>query len=682
MTMMKYDEKFQIFVALAIGLLIGEVLVSERRRASRGSLGVQTSRSRHGFAQSDMPTSKHPRRVRLVEFRAGLALAVLASGAKAGSARETLRQGNGSTATSKYAEAINKYNDALVEQPQAVEPKFNKANSYYRLDDLGEAMDLYQEVAAKSKDMKLVARAKYNLGNCFFQRGTKQRDSDLQKAVDDMKTSITHWRQVLDLDPKNEKAARNIEVARLTIKDILDQIKKQQEQQKQDQQNQQDQQQHQQQNQGQQDQNQPQVAAGSEPAAGPEPGEEGSPAAIPIRRKDQEQQPAATAAEQDQQQEAKSPRTPRPRRSSTRNSGRRRNARFAKGPISSRSRKTGSMNEGNSQKAKGKSRSERGTGGVCFPFCFFLLCSVGLGWPAAASSGTACVYAKVDTETAIYPGDEFPYSVVVEGGAKPSKIDISPLAAFNPRPAGERHVDPAVQRPHDGQLLRRTTRSRRGKAGTMHLPGVTVVVDGQTYTTNAGRCDGLASRERPTGCRWNSRSRRSSATSGQPLVMTVKWIVTARVQKAARSTCRSSSRTISTSRTSPSPPSAAAREQIAIHGVPITVTEEAASSSRAWRPRSFAFSKVLIPKRAGHLRLDPITVSANMAVGRVRTNDFFNPYRLKFERVSVQSERRRAGGAAAAGDGQAGRSSTAWSGSTRSPPRPLRRRSAWAIRSP
>jgi Ca-activated chloride channel family protein len=32
MTMMKYDEKFQIFVALAIGLLIAEVLVNERRR--------------------------------------------------------------------------------------------------------------------------------------------------------------------------------------------------------------------------------------------------------------------------------------------------------------------------------------------------------------------------------------------------------------------------------------------------------------------------------------------------------------------------------------------------------------------------------------------------------------------------------------------------------------------------
>jgi len=153
--------------------------------------------------------------------------------ARADSAREALRRGNRLFGDSKYTDAINKYNEALVEQPQALEPKFNKADGYYRMDDLGPAMDLYQEVAAGSKDMALVAKAKYNLGNCLFQRGSKQRDSDLQKAVDDMKTSITYWRQVLDINPKNEKAARNIEVARLTIKDIMDQLKKQQEQQKQ-----------------------------------------------------------------------------------------------------------------------------------------------------------------------------------------------------------------------------------------------------------------------------------------------------------------------------------------------------------------------------------------------------------------------------------------------------------------
>lgn len=181
-----------------------------------------------------------------------LVLGVISSAQAANPVAQAVREGNRLYADGQYTEAINKYNEALVDQPTALEPKFNKANGYYRLDDLGEAIDLYREVAAASKDMTLVAKAKYNLGNCLFQRGTKQRDSDLQKALEDMETSITYWRGVLDIEPDNEKAARNIEVARLTIKDILDQIKKQQ--QEQQQQGQQDQQDQQQQQQGQQDQ--------------------------------------------------------------------------------------------------------------------------------------------------------------------------------------------------------------------------------------------------------------------------------------------------------------------------------------------------------------------------------------------------------------------------------------------
>jgi Ca-activated chloride channel family protein len=219
--------------------------------------------------------------------------------AGAGSAREALQQGDRLYGDKQFAEAVNKYNEALVEQPQAMEPKFNKANSYYRLDDLSEAIDLYQQVAAESKDMSLVAKAKYNLGNCYFQRGAKQRDSDLQKALEDMQTSIAQWRQVLDLDPQNKKAARNIEVARLTIKDILDQIKKQQEEQKkqQNQKGQPDQQKQQQQNQGQQ-QNQ------SKPQQDPnQPKDPNQPQKAEPDQTKQEQKPEQ--GQQDKQQEAK-----------------------------------------------------------------------------------------------------------------------------------------------------------------------------------------------------------------------------------------------------------------------------------------------------------------------------------------------------------------------------------------
>lgn len=174
------------------------------------------------------------------------------------SARVATLQGNKLYMQGNFNEALNKYDRALVETPEALRPKFNKANSYYKLDDLSKAMDLYREVAAESKDMGLVAKAKYNLGNSYFQQGIKQRDSNLQKAVDDLKTAIDSWRGTLDIEPENKKAAKNIEVARLIIKDIMDQLNKQQQDPNQPQDPNQQQQQDQQQQGSQQDPNQPQ----------------------------------------------------------------------------------------------------------------------------------------------------------------------------------------------------------------------------------------------------------------------------------------------------------------------------------------------------------------------------------------------------------------------------------------
>ena len=219
----------------------------------------------------------------------------------AGSAQVSTGQGNRLYEQEKFDEAIKKYDQALIDSPQALEPKFNKANSYYRLDDLGQAMNLYRQVAADSKNMKLVTRAKYNLGNCSFQQGSKQRDSNLQKAIGEMETAIGHWRGVLDIDAENQKTAKNIEVARLTIKDILDQIKNQQDpNQPQDPnqgQQQQNQQQDQQQNQQQgQDPNKPE-----DPNQQQQQGSEDDP--------NQSQQQEQQAKEKDEEQKQKSDET-------------------------------------------------------------------------------------------------------------------------------------------------------------------------------------------------------------------------------------------------------------------------------------------------------------------------------------------------------------------------------------
>ena len=231
-------------------------------------------------------------------FRIFLIL-VISQAALADSAGVSTSQGNKFYKQGNFNEAINSYNQALTEAPDALEPKFNQANSYYRLDDLGKAMDLYRQVAAESKDMKLVAKAKYNLGNSYFQQGSKQKDSNLQKAIDEMKTAIGSWRGALDIEPENKKAAKNIEVARLTIKDLLDQLNKQQQQdpnQPQDP-NQQQQQQNKQQQNPQQNQNQSQEQKQQQQAAGRDPNQPKDP------NQPQDQQKKQQQKEQKQQQQ-------------------------------------------------------------------------------------------------------------------------------------------------------------------------------------------------------------------------------------------------------------------------------------------------------------------------------------------------------------------------------------------
>ena len=225
----------------------------------------------------------------------------------ADSPRDLLQQGNKLYASGQFGDAISKYDQALVENPQATEPKFNKANSYNRLDDLANAIDLYKEVAAEAKDMKLVAKAKYNLGNTFFQQGMKQRDSNLQKALEDLQTSISYWRQTLDIESENQNAPRNIEVARLIIKDIIDQINKQKEEQDKQQNQQQDLQQQQDQQQQDQQQQQGQDPNQSDPQQQPQEQQDTGPDEQKQEEK-QAKQPDATAQEildNEQQQKEK-----------------------------------------------------------------------------------------------------------------------------------------------------------------------------------------------------------------------------------------------------------------------------------------------------------------------------------------------------------------------------------------
>ncbi len=249
------------------------------------------------------------------------------------------------------------------------------------------------------------------------------------------------------------------------------------------------------------------------------------------------------------------------------------------------------------------------------------------------AAAKARVYAKVESETAIYAGDPFVYSIVVEGGGEPSKVDLAPLAKFEPRqvPGGSSmiNINGRVSVSHSQNYV-----ITAGPAGTMQLPGVTVVVDGESYTTNPvevkvsqpGTTDRLA-----LECTLSEKQ----CYVGQPVVMTVKWTITTRIQDPSFDVPVFKSDDFFFEDVAEDT-AAQPQERTSFHGVPVTV-RESRQLVRGMEAALLSFRKVLIPKRPGVMKLDPVSASVSIATGRVRTNDLFSPYRLKYERVQVRS---------------------------------------------
>lgn len=169
-------------------------------------------------------------------IRLVIVIGIMHGAAYADSVRKLIGEGNSAYAKELYDDALSAYEEASVERPESPHIYFNKGAVYYRKGDYEKAKEAFDNAAMKSKDLRLEAKARYNLGNCEFREAQRQQDSDLQKAVEAYQRSITHYQSALKLDPQMKDAAHNIEVTRLIVKDLLDKINKQKKEQEKQQQ--------------------------------------------------------------------------------------------------------------------------------------------------------------------------------------------------------------------------------------------------------------------------------------------------------------------------------------------------------------------------------------------------------------------------------------------------------------
>ena len=211
----RFEERYQWVLMLAFLLLILEVFISER--TNRKILGVFLlcflyNHPANALFQSDL-----------------------------------IKDGEKNYSKGQYKEAISNFLTKSVENPTNRELKFNLGNSYYKGQNYQEAYNIFNELKDVS-DKKMSQKAYYNLGNTAFRLGK------LEEAIE-------HYHKATTLEPSDEDAKFNLELARKELKKRIEENKKRQDQQqKQDQQKQdqqkQDQQKQDQQNQDQQNQDQ------------------------------------------------------------------------------------------------------------------------------------------------------------------------------------------------------------------------------------------------------------------------------------------------------------------------------------------------------------------------------------------------------------------------------------------
>ncbi|MDP8254538.1 MAG: tetratricopeptide repeat protein [Candidatus Alcyoniella australis] len=123
-----------------------------------------------------------------------------------------------------FAEAEQKLSAAAADDPDNAELQYNLGNALYNQGKFQEAIESYVR-GSYSRDSKVEQQALYNIGNSYFQLG------DYQSAIQSYESSLT-------IDPEDQDAKYNLELAR---KKLFDQQQQQQDQQQQqEQQDQQD----------------------------------------------------------------------------------------------------------------------------------------------------------------------------------------------------------------------------------------------------------------------------------------------------------------------------------------------------------------------------------------------------------------------------------------------------------
>ncbi len=269
--------------------------------------------------------------------------------------------------------------------------------------------------------------------------------------------------------------------------------------------------------------------------------------------------------------------------------------------------------------------------------CFLIIIAA----TAASVSAQVRVSAQVDTNKDIYVGESFGYYIVLEGSEQPGQVDMEPLRKFNPISTGNRTqntVNIINNKTIQRNILIMTYTLTVDREGPVEIPAVTVTLDGKNYVTNPVSVNVL----KPGTTEQLDLEMSLSETRcyvGQPIILTINFYVSADIGDFQVNVPAFTSGEFDIEDSETVDPQA--REYQLHTGISVFVSQYRVTHNSK-DAILVTFNKVLIPRLAGTIRLEPASVSADVAMGRARSSDrFFGDFfgsNVQYKRFMVSSE--------------------------------------------
>ncbi len=198
----RFHERYHWPLAGAILLLLIEILLPERRRGSGSPRPAL-----HPDQQIGAPTS--------AALVACLLFLPTVSFASSKSAWKDFNNGNYTNALTEYERLLGEQNKQ--QKPEDPQLHFNAGTAAYRATNYSGAIQHFTAVSA-AQDIRLQAKAYYNLGNVHFRLG--QKAEDLDQLEESWQEAIKHYQHALALEKSDPDAVFNLAFVEERLKQI------------------------------------------------------------------------------------------------------------------------------------------------------------------------------------------------------------------------------------------------------------------------------------------------------------------------------------------------------------------------------------------------------------------------------------------------------------------------------